>query len=532
MSSTLTGRERCPNCAAEGRDTSADNLAVYNDGHKYCYSCGYIEGDAIESPDCTYEYLPHRGLTRKTLELYDIKTKVAPDGQPLSVGFIHPDQKVKVRSWDRKEYYWATPGDTSKTGLFGRDKFTAGSHRDVVITEGMYDAPSCNQVLRIPSVSVHSSVTAARDVIVDRSWVDSHQRIYLAFDGDAAGRAACRAVAKLFDYNKVYVVDLARADRKDASDYVQAGEDDVLRNCFANAKRYLPDTIISSFGEFRKILLETPTKGIPYPFPTLNELTDGIRRGESVLITAPEGVGKTEVMHAIEYHLLKETKDAIGAIYLEEPKGRHLQALAGLQLKRPVHLADSGVSPDQVMAAVQECVKDDDRLHLYNHFGADDPDILLDTVRFLCTARNVNYVLLDHIGMVVSGLAGEDERRALDYIVSRLEMMVKELNISLIFVSHVNDFGQTRGSRLISKICDIRIDISRDVAGGSSIVDMLVVKNRPTGKTGQAGSYMFDPFTRQYTEINGETPWLTSRSIVPDISDISDPVLKQVVNSF
>jgi hypothetical protein len=33
--------------------------------------------------------------------------------------------------------------------------------------------------------------------------------------------------------------------------------------------------------------------GIPYPFATLNDKTKGIRLGEAILITAPEGVGKT-----------------------------------------------------------------------------------------------------------------------------------------------------------------------------------------------------------------------------------------------
>src|SRR3990167_2944088 len=32
---------QCPRCAEEGRDTSKDNLAVYDDGHTYCYSCAY-----------------------------------------------------------------------------------------------------------------------------------------------------------------------------------------------------------------------------------------------------------------------------------------------------------------------------------------------------------------------------------------------------------------------------------------------------------------------------------------------------------
>jgi hypothetical protein len=35
--SYLIRQERCPKCAAEGNDRSANNLAVYSDGHSYCY---------------------------------------------------------------------------------------------------------------------------------------------------------------------------------------------------------------------------------------------------------------------------------------------------------------------------------------------------------------------------------------------------------------------------------------------------------------------------------------------------------------
>jgi hypothetical protein len=34
-------QERCPECAKQGRDVSADNLAIYSDGHTHCFSCGY-----------------------------------------------------------------------------------------------------------------------------------------------------------------------------------------------------------------------------------------------------------------------------------------------------------------------------------------------------------------------------------------------------------------------------------------------------------------------------------------------------------
>jgi len=40
-SSWVTSKEQCPRCKQLGKDRSEDNLAVYSDGHKFCFSCGY-----------------------------------------------------------------------------------------------------------------------------------------------------------------------------------------------------------------------------------------------------------------------------------------------------------------------------------------------------------------------------------------------------------------------------------------------------------------------------------------------------------
>lgn len=460
----------------------------------------------------TYEFFPHRGLTVETLRKYNIKTKTDADGKPIADGFIYPNTSTKVRLLDKKEFYWSE-GEKHEPGLFGTDKFPAGSHKYVVITEGEYDAASLYQVLGSPVVSVQSSASAVRDCIAERTWLNSFERVYLAFDNDLPGCDAARSVAKLFDYNKLFQIKFGKY--KDANETLLAEGSDVLRQIFWNAKRYQPEEIISHFEEFDKILNEPDKPGVPYPFPSLNEFTYGIRTGESILITAQEGVGKTELMHAIEYQLLKETNDAIGAIYLEEPKRRHLQAIAGLHLQRPVHLPDSGVAASEISAALREIVGVDERLHVYSHFGSDDPESLLDTIRFLVSARHCRYVLLDHISMAVSGLAGEDERRALDYLSTRLEMMVKELNFALILVSHVNDDGRTRGSRYISKIADIRIDARRELESPDpterNTTYLSVSKNRFSGRTGQACRVLFDPLTFLLKEVTNDN-WPVAES--------------------
>ena len=445
--------------------------------------------------DCTYEYLPLRGISKETFSLYAAATKCDHSGKPISIGFVYPSGAIKVRSIDKKEFKWV---GESKPELFGFDKFAAGAHKSCVITEGELDALSLYQVLRTPCFSVRSASSAANDVAAVRSWLTSYEKIYLGFDNDGAGEAATAAVARLFDYNKIY--HLKYSNRKDANEYLRVGEGDELLNLYHNAGHYLPATIVSSLEDFKKILTEEKPQGVSYPFPTLTKMTYGIRTGETVLIKAPEKVGKTALMHTIEHHLLKETEHNVGAIYIEEPRQRHLQSIAGIELQRPTHLPDCNIGDDQVFSALREVVGKDNRLFIYNNFGTGDPDTILDTVRFLVTACNCRYILFDHISMAVTGLSSEkDERGNLEYLASKLEMMVKELNFSLIVVSHVNDNGQTRGSHYLTKLFDITIDAQRDTMASGELerrtIHLSIPYNRFCSHTGFAGDIIFDPYT-------------------------------------
>ena len=107
--------------------------------------------------------------------------------------------------------------------------------------------------------------------------------------------------------------------------------------------------------------------------------------------------------------------------------------------------------------------------------------------------------------MVVTGLQGDDERRTLDYISTRLAMMVEELDFCLFMVSHVNDDDKTRGSRNIAKVADLRIHLYRDLTSESeedrNITSMIIMKNRFAGRTGPAGRLQFDPETYVLNEI-------------------------------
>jgi hypothetical protein len=50
MDSYVIRKERCPQCAKLGKDRGHDNLAIYSDGHSYCYSCGFRSGGGLWIP--------------------------------------------------------------------------------------------------------------------------------------------------------------------------------------------------------------------------------------------------------------------------------------------------------------------------------------------------------------------------------------------------------------------------------------------------------------------------------------------------
>lgn len=482
----------CPVCP------SSDAYCIYDDEHGHCYSCDYHyypRGNYSLSSDHTYEYLPRRNISKATHQFYNVLTKIDKDGKPVAVGYKYPSF-TKIRRLDRKEFY--IEGE-AKAGLFGKDKFTTGSHDSVVITEGEDDALSIHEALHIPAVSVRSASSGKSDCAADFEWLQGFGRVYLAFDDDEVGRTCLRQCAALFDPLRVYV--LKFAPKKDASDFLQAGEISELKEIYATARKYLPEQIISTLAEFRQALKKTKQAGVPYPVRSLNDKLYGIRTQESVLITAQTGVGKTELMHVIGHTLLEKTDDPVAIFALEEPDADYLRALAGTELQQPTHLPGTGISPDEQADAVDKLIKTDDRLYLYSQFGNDDPEVLTDLIRFLVVGRGVKWVVFDHLSMAVSGIGVEEnERRALDFLSAKLEKMVKTLGFGLIFGSHVNDAGQTRGSRMIEKYCDIRIDLSRDIENDSNITYFKILKNRPFSRTGSAGNATFNLHTRRFEQ--------------------------------
>lgn len=533
-------------------DNKGNNLVVYEDGSGYCFAEGLYfsqvetkipldkdkkdcyniykipKGDTIGNLHVDHNHYNHnsntkrntnsmddkyniqsidlRGISKDTYRFYKDTIFVDNEtGEPKKVIYNYGNGSEKIRRLDNKDFYTKGEFSTREYPLYGMQLFPAGGDKAITITEGEDDAKACYEMLgKYPCVSVSSSGSARSDCERAYKYLNSFDKIYLCFDNDNPGQKAAKQVASLFDPNKVYIVSLDKY--KDAREYLLNNDSRSFVKTWWAAKRHMPKGIVSSYDQIDALLDEENTNAIAeYPFPTLQDMTYGIRTGETVLFKAKEKIGKTEVFRAIEHHLLKTTDHNVGIIHLEEKEKRTIQGLVNYEIGKPVHLPDSGVSNDEVKKLYRALTVRDDRVYLYQHFGSDDPNTIIDVIRYLVTACHCKFIFLDHITMLVTGFENDDERRKLDYISTRLAMLAVELDFSLFMISHVNDQGETRGSRNIPKVANLIINLERNISAGS--VDernktfMTVQGNRFASKSGPAGVLWFDPGTFKIKEL-------------------------------
>ena len=461
-------------------------------------------------------YKPFRGLTEQTLKRYGVKARLKDDGSIHSVVYPWGETFTQVRLMDEKSFYFQ---GVVQPGLFGFLSFPDPS--DIcVITEGANDACSAYQMLGYHSFSVRSASSALTDLRASFDRINKYKSIYFCFDNDDPGRKALAQCVTLFDFQKTYIFDLNKW--KDANEYLTNGDIEAFRLAFKKARKYVPEGVTSSFEDVSAIFDEAPRKVVArYPFKELDIALQGLAFHESTLFSGLEGIGKTEVLRALEYEVLKTTDHNVGIIHLEESQKSTINRLLSYELQVPLLKEYHKVNKEDKLDAYKRMVRRDNRVFYYSFFGEHDPDTLLGIIRYLVAVCDCKFIFFDHINLVVSSLDRDsDERRTLDYLSTKLAALLQELEFHLSFICHANDNGQTRGSRNISQAAHVHVRLERETSSSDEIerkrIHFNIYKNRPTSMSGPAGYSWFDDTKGVLLDPNeiSDTNFLTK---LPDV---------------
>ena len=524
MAEMLKSHQPCPDCG------SSDALAVYDWGTK-CFSCNTTtKGSKTASegfkPTMTvhtltllpakaleYHSVASRGITRDTCLDYGVGTHGNHYYFPYYSG---PDQLVAYKKRGTEQKQFSIEGTWKEAGLFGQQLFSKGG-KYVTIVEGEFDALAAYQMLgsRYPVVSIRNGAgSALADCKANYEWLDSFENVVVCFDSDEQGRTAASQVAELFG-PKARVFKHEQG-LKDACDYLASQESKGFVDQWWKSEQYVPDGIVPGSTLWEVVNQPVERAEVMYPFSGMNELTYGIRTGELITVTAGSGLGKSQFLREIVYHVLKNSTSKIGLMFLEESVKKTARSIMSLSVNKPLHLPDAAATDEELRYAFEDTLGTD-RLFLFDHFGSTSVDNVISRVRYMAKALDCKFIFLDHISIVVSSQENGDERKALDEIMTKLRTIVAETGVCLFAVSHLKrpdtkgheegaatSLSQLRGSGSIGQLSDIVLGLERN--GQAEDLEerhttrVRVLKNRFSGLTGPACSLYYDKITGRMTE--------------------------------
>lgn len=519
MTKFVKTHQPCEDCG------SSDGKAYNEDGSGYCFVCNtYSKGtnketimiETSEFEIATYPAIANRGLSSATCKHYSILAKT----HEVLFGYYDANGKsvaYKVRASDKT---FKTSGNWREGLLFGQHLFPRGG-RYLTITEGEFDAASVYQMTgsKYPVVSLRNGAgSALKDCKEQFEYIDSFENIVLCFDADDAGQRAAAQVGELFG-SKCRIVKHKKGF-KDASDYLQNGDGKDFNAIWWSAEQFVPDGLVNGATLLEEILKPMERAAVTYPYSKLQGLTYGIRPAELVTITAGSGLGKSQFLRELVYHVLNNTEENIGLLFLEESVRRTALSIAALSANKPLHLPDCDATDQEKTQAFEETLGTG-RVYLLNHFGSTSVDNIVNRVRYMAKSLDCRYVFLDHISIVVSSQENGDERRAIDEIMTKLRMLVQETGISLFCVSHLKrpetkgheegaatSLAQLRGSGSIAQLSDMVIGLERNGQAEEeqkrNTTKVRVLKNRYSGLTGPAGNLLYNHSSGRMLEMIDE----------------------------
>jgi twinkle protein len=462
----------------------------------------FLRGDTIA--------LDGRGITKETCQHWGYQ--VAEAGTP-SVMHIATYRDVvgnavaqKIR---RANKQFNVVGNGKNMPLYGM--WLWGKGKSVTITEGEIDALTVSQVFnnRWPVVSVPAGAHSADKALTQHlEWLDGFDKIVLMFDQDDAGREATEKAAMVLPAGKVFIANLPA---KDANATLLEHGPGAVTQAFWNASPWRPDGIIHGSSITREKLKEAVAEGIPFGYPKLDAMTYGLRKGELTMLTAGTGIGKSTLAREVGYRLLTQHGLKIGNVFLEEPNIKTAQAYAAIHYSVPLKdlrrdtslLADS--EWDEALSAVVH------RMWFYDHFGSLESNALLAKLRYLASAEKVDFIILDHISIVVSGQSSEEgERKDIDILMTRLRTLIEQTGVGVIAITHLNQpmgtpheeggrvtLRHLRGSGSLKQLSDNVYALERDQQDEEKGTQsqLRVLKCRETGETGTADLLQYNRTT-------------------------------------
>jgi len=514
----------CPKCRSNGRDKTGDHLFLMKDGVSWhCNRCGYHEhnGEEVEEQIMDIEMvghlpsaaIPERKIKQSIVEHFKVKMgnsetsgEVDSHFYPFTKGGTITGYKVRKLPKD----FFSVGTSKGIVDLFGQAVCPPGGLK-LLITGGELDALAAYQILYEKYPNFKPSVVSlpkgenAEAVKDNLEYVLSFKEVIIYTDMDVPGRKCAEEIAALIGPGKARIM---VTSEKDACDMLLAGKQAEFINAFFGAQKHKPKGIISGTEIDLASIKKMQVAGYDLPYPILNRMIGGLRKGELTTLTAGSGIGKSTMAKEIGYHLRKTHDLTIGNLFLEETLEKTVQSYIALDNNVPLSMLRKNntiLTDEQWQTSFDRLIND--KWYALQHFGSLPTEELLAKMRYLAYGAGCDFIILDHLSLVFSGQANDNERIAIDNAMTELAAFVVESGVGIISVVHLsrnkgktsfNEGGEIsltdlRGSAALEQLSFNVIALERDQQGEDNNESKIrVLKSRETGWTGSADVCQYD----------------------------------------
>lgn len=535
-------KEQCPVCADQGKDNSGDNLQVYDDG-SWCAACGYVEDVRGEPPgayktdlikqELPKEYLPmvrvgeykdivSRNISKDVCEKYHYSFSDYADEQVHVVSFYSSGaivaQKLRLKG---KQFKWLGDKSQIQNPLFGMELFEPNAKLNITICEGELDTLclATREQGKWPIVGLLDGAggQGIKAIAKAKDWLCKFKSVTLLFDGDKTGRQCAEECAKLLG-PKAKVVNMP--DSEDVCSMIATKRGEELRQLEIRATSIRPKDIVNISDYTDDDLYSVEATGITIPYPKLNKMIHGLKAGRLYLFCAGSGMGKSTLAKELALHLMEVHNINVGSIFLEqsdkEAMKNYIAMLNNVESER--FNDDKTLITSENRQEARELLSK--HAYFYKHFGSLDSNKLLQKIEYMMLANDCDYVILDHISMVVSGGETEHgERKDIDMLMTNLRTLIQTHNKSVIAITHLKrphsgresfnnggtiNLDDLRGSATLEQVPDfvVAIEGNQFDEAQKDMRKLKVLKCRLGGKIGYADLCKYSDVTGRLTAID------------------------------
>lgn len=526
---TIVGDEPCPECRKKGRDKTGNHLMIFDNGDKYCNRCGYRESDRQRKhPNVNVSELPFKDLVDRKIHAsvckhFNVRVGVSETNGEVIEHYYPITKKGEITGYKKRTLpkSFSTIGDgKGAIQLFGQSVAPQSGKR-LLITGGELDAMAAYQMLteRYPSINAVVSLPKGENVsgVKDNlEFINSFDEVIISLDMDDTGRAAADECAKLIGPK----AKLMSFSEKDASDMLKANKKAEFISAFFNAATRKPEGIIAGNSVSLEDLMTTTSAGYSSGYPMLDRMIGGLKKGELTTLTAGSGIGKSTLARELGY-VLRATHDlTVGNIFLEERVEKTIQGYIAIDNNIPLSKLrkhPEALPKDAWQASYDRLIKD--KWLGFKHFGSMPSVDLLDKMRYLAYGEKCDFIILDHLSMVISGQVSDNERKDLDLIMTELAAFVNESGVGVIVVVHLSrnkskasfnegghiSLNDLRGSAALEQLSWNVIGLERDQQDEeqTNISRIRVLKSREEGWTGVADTCEYNLATGRLLPTQG-----------------------------